>query len=72
MDKYELMGRFHYDHRLQVYMYDFMCVDPETMTEGYYFAATKRLLKTKGESTLQEQYQNIGLDLNTFIRKNMS
>ena len=37
MDKYALMKRFHYDHQLQVYMYDFMYVGLETTQEEYYF-----------------------------------
>ena len=31
MDKYAKMKRFHYDRRLQFYMYSFMYVDPETL-----------------------------------------
>ena len=31
MDKYAQMKRFRHDQRLQVYMYDFIYVDPETM-----------------------------------------
>ena len=34
------MKRFHYDHRLQVYMYSFMYVDPEIMIEEDYFPST--------------------------------
>ena len=33
MDKYAPKKRFHYDLRLQVYMYDLIYVYPETMTE---------------------------------------
>ena len=34
------MKRFHYDHRLQVYMYSFMYVYPEIMIEEDYFPST--------------------------------
>ena len=43
MDKYALMNRFHYDCQLQVYMYAFVYVYPETISEEYYFLATKNL-----------------------------
>ena len=33
IDKYAQMKRFHYDHRLQCYIYDLMYVDPETIAE---------------------------------------
>ena len=35
------MKRFHHDRRLQVYMYDFMYPDPETMPVEDHFPATK-------------------------------
>ena len=41
MDKYEHMKRFHHDLQLQVYMYDFMYVDTETITMEDYFPDTK-------------------------------
>ena len=33
MNKYAQMKKFNCDHRIQVYMYDFMYVDPDTMSE---------------------------------------
>ena len=47
IDKYAQMKRFHCDLLIQVYMYDFMNVNPESMVEEEYFQATKYLLKTK-------------------------
>ena len=41
MDKYAQLKRFHNDRWLQVYMYAFMYVDPETMPVEYHFNATK-------------------------------
>ena len=40
-DKYAQIKSFHYDYQLQVYMYNFMYVDPETMAEEEYFPSTK-------------------------------
>ena len=40
MVKYTQMERFNHDRLLQVYMYGFMYVDPETMAEEEYFPAT--------------------------------
>ena len=65
MYKYAQLKRFHHEIRLQVYMYDFMYVDPETMLVEEHFPATKRLLIIKRKFQLQEQSQNIGLDLVT-------
>ena len=42
MDKYGLLKRFHHDLRLQVYMYDFMYVDPQTIPVEDHFTATKK------------------------------
>ena len=39
-DRYALMKRCNYDLQLQVYMYDLMYVNPETMAEENYFPAT--------------------------------
>ena len=40
MDNAQLK-RFHHNRRLQVYMYDFMYVDPDTMPVEEHFTATK-------------------------------
>ena len=39
-DKYSLMQRFHHYRWIQFYVYDFMYVDPDTMSEEDYFPAT--------------------------------
>ena len=44
MDKYAQLNMFHYDHRLQVYIYDFIYVDPETMPAEDHFPATKKIV----------------------------
>ena len=44
MDKYAKMKRFIISCQLQVYMYAFIYVDPETINEEDYFPATKILL----------------------------
>ena len=41
MDKYELLKRFHHDYRLQIYLYDFMYVDHETIPVEEDFPDTK-------------------------------
>ena len=33
LEIYKKMNMFHHDHQLQVYMYDFMYVDPKTIPE---------------------------------------
>ena len=45
MDKYVLLKRFHHDLRLQVYRYEFMYVDTETMPVEDNFTATKMFVK---------------------------
>ena len=41
MDKYAQLERFHNFRQLQVYMYDFMYVDPETNTVEDHFPDKK-------------------------------
>ena len=41
MYNYAQLNRFHHDRQLQVYMYAFMYVDPETMPPKDHFPATK-------------------------------
>ena len=41
MDKYAQLKRFHRDHQLQVYMYGFMYVDPDTIPVEANFLDTK-------------------------------
>ena len=40
MNKYALMKRCHYDRQLQVYTFDFMYVNPVSMSEEKYFPDT--------------------------------
>ena len=72
MDKYAQLKRFHNDLRLQVYMYSFMYVDQEKMPVGEHFLAKKCLLITTRKCQLQDQSQNIGLNLFTYIHNIMS
>ena len=41
MDKYSQLKRFHHDRQLQAYMYDFMYVDPETISLEDHFPDIK-------------------------------
>ena len=41
MDKYAQIKRFYYEHQIQVYMYDLMYVDNETISEEHYFTYAK-------------------------------
>ena len=41
MDRYTQLKRFHNNRRLQVYMYSFMYVYPETVPVEVYFPPTK-------------------------------
>ena len=45
MDKYAQLKRFHHELRLQVYMYTFMYVDPETIPLEDHFPATKTFVE---------------------------
>ena len=44
MCKYVQLKRFHNDRRLQVYMYSFMYVDPQTIPVEDNFTATKNIV----------------------------
>ena len=70
--KYALMKRFHHEYQLKVYMYYFMCVYPEKITEEDYFSIIKTFLKTTRKCQPQDQYQSIGLDLLIFVQNIMS
>ena len=63
------MKRFHYDQQLQVYMYALIYLDPETKAEEDCFPATTKLLQTTKNYQLQDQSQNIGLNLVTYVQK---
>ena len=71
MDKYSQMKRFYHDRRLQVYMYAFMYAYPNTMTVGGHFPATKTFFVNYKKCQLQEQSQNIGLCLVTYVHNIM-
>ena len=45
MDKYAQLKCFRHERQLQVYMYAFMYVDPETMTVEGRFTATKTFVE---------------------------
>ena len=66
------MNIFHFDPRLQFYMYDLMYVDPNTMAEEDYFPVTKIFLQTTRKVQLHDRSQNIGLDLVTLVWNIMS
>ena len=40
MHKYAQLKKYHNDRQIKVYIYDFMCVDPETMPAEDYFPDT--------------------------------
>ena len=72
MDKYTQLKRFHDEFRLQLYMYDFMYVNIKTMPAEDHFPATHIFLWTISQLQLQEQFQNIGLDLVTYVQNIIS
>ena len=47
MYKYSQLRRFYHDGQLQVYMYAFMYVDPDTMLEEENFPDTKKCCELK-------------------------
>ena len=62
MDKYEKMMSFHHDHQLQVCMYDFMYVDPETMPVEDHLPATKTFV------AIYKKFSNAGTVPKHWIR----
>ena len=72
MDKYALMNRCHYGYGIKVYMYYFMYVDTETISQEDYFPATKTFVENTRGGQLRDQCQKIGLDLDTLVHKIMS
>ena len=72
MYKYAQLKRFHHGHHFKVYMYAFMYDDPKTMPVEDHFTNTKCFVVNYKKCKLQDQYQNIGLDLVTYIQKIMS
>ena len=51
-------------------MYTLMYVDPETIPVEDYFTAIKTYVDSCKKYQLQDHYQNIGLDLVTYVHKN--
>ena len=72
MYKYEQLKRFCHDHWHQVYMYDSIYVDLETVPVEDHISSAKNLLWTTRRCKTQDQSQNIALDLVTYAQKIMS
>ena len=72
MDKYSKLKRFHNDCRLQLYMYAFVYVDPETIRVEDNFPATKTLCELQENFNSGTSPQNVGLDLVAYVHKIMS
>ena len=72
MYKYAQLESFYRDLQLQVYMYDFMYVDTDTLPVEDHFPDTKYLLLTKINFQLQDQSQSIGLGSVACVQKIMS
>ena len=70
-DKYAQIKRFHYERWLQVYMYDFMYVDPEKMKEDEYYHTQIYLLETTRRYQLQDQSPKVCLEFFTYVQKIM-
>ena len=47
MDKYAQTKKCPHDRQIQIYMYSFMSVDPETITVEEYFSDTKTYIKNQ-------------------------
>ena len=48
MDKYAPMNKFQHDCWIQLYMYDLMYIDTDTMANEYHFPATYNISSTPG------------------------
>ena len=70
--KYTQLKSFHHELRLQVYMYDLIYVDTESMKIEDYLKATNFLLRNTRKCKIQDHSQNIGLDLVTYVHMIMS
>ena len=58
MNKYALMKRCNHDLWLQVYMYDLMYVDPETIPEEDYLPYTKPLSENYKKTSTPGPFPN--------------
>ena len=72
MYKYALLNRFLYYRRLQVYMYNFICVEPEKMIEVYYFPYAKSFVSNYKIKSTPGPSPIIGLYLVTFVQNIMN
>ena len=65
------MKRISCDLWIQVFMYSFMYIDNDTISEEEYFSCTDFFSKITGKGQLQDQSQIIDLDLVTFVENIM-
>ena len=72
MDTYAILKRFNNDNPIQVYNYDLMYVDTETMPAEGDFKATKQFLITTRKYKLEDQSQIMVLNLVTYVHNIMS
>ena len=72
MEKYALIKIFHHDPQIQVYMYYFMYVYPETIKRRTNYQIPEDMMRTTRKGKLLDQYQNILLGLITFFQKIIS
>ena len=70
--KYSQLKIFHSDDQLQVYMYAFMYVDPETFSVEDHFPAKKVFFLNNTKMATPGIVQKIGLGLVTYVKKIMS
>ena len=68
-DKYALMKRFQSDRQLQIYMYAFVYIDPETISETEYFPDTKTLVQKYHRSSTPGLFLNYGLGFSYVFRR---
>ena len=62
MNKYIQIKKFHHGCWFKVYIYNFMYIKPDTISEEEYLTATN-VFKTTRKGQILDQSQNIGLDL---------
>ena len=68
MYKYAQLKRFYQDRRLQVYIYDLMCVYPETIPVEDHFIDTKLSVVNYKKMSTPGPVLKIGLDLVTYFQ----
>ena len=72
MDTKAQMKMFHYYCQIQVYMYPFIYVDPQTMEEEDNFPDTKTFFVKYNKISTSVRFLKIGLDLVTYYQNIMS